>query len=86
MKLNAVRIFVKDWTGLCDFYEKVLGLPLKFKDAKSGWAEFDVGGPSLALERIDPLDKEAQALIGRFLGLSLKVEDIFEVSVEAVRP
>jgi len=79
MKVYAIRIFVKDWEGLCKFYERILSLPLKFKDVKAGWAGFDVGGPSLAFERIDQSDKEARELVGRFLGISLRVKDIVSV-------
>ena len=44
MKLYALRVFVNDWDRACEFYEHTLGLPIKFKDASMGWAEFDVGG------------------------------------------
>ena len=76
MKLIAVRVFAGDWERLCDFYEQMVVLPLKFKDAAAGWAEFDVGGPSLAIERVTENDSEGQALIGRFLGISLRVMNI----------
>jgi predicted enzyme related to lactoylglutathione lyase len=76
MKLYAVRIFVNDWERACQFYEHRLGLPVTFKDASLGWAEFDLGGPHLGLERVADDDDEGQALIGRFLGISLQVDDI----------
>ncbi len=76
MKLYAVRIFVNDWDAACRFYEQQLGLALQFKDAKAGWAEFDVGGARLGLERVADDDAEGQALVGRFLGISLQVDDI----------
>jgi predicted enzyme related to lactoylglutathione lyase len=41
-----------------------------------GWAEYDVGGPSLAVEQLDPEDPEGAALVGRFAGVSLEVADI----------
>ena len=40
-----------------------------------GWAEFEVGGPSLALERVGD-DDEGRSPAGRFLGISLQVADI----------
>ena len=40
-----------------------------------GWAEFDVGGANLGIERAGD-DTESQALVGRFLGVSLQVDDI----------
>jgi predicted enzyme related to lactoylglutathione lyase len=55
-----------------------LSLPEKFSDAGMGWAEFDVGGPSLSVERTDPRDAEAEGLSGRFLGVSLSVDDVDE--------
>lgn len=76
MKLYAVRIFVKDWEQACIFYGDTLNLPVKFKDASAGWAEFDVGGPSLGLERITEADPEAPRLTGRFLAVSFSVDDI----------
>ena len=41
MKLYAVRIFVDDWNAACEFYDEVLGLPLKFKNDEIGWVEFE---------------------------------------------
>ena len=76
MKLYAVRVFVDDWDTACTFYETVLNLPLKFKDSALGWAEFDVGGPSLGIERVSQEDNEESNLVGRFLGISLQVESI----------
>lgn len=71
-----MRILVNDWEHACQFYEHRLGLPVTFKDASLGWAEFDLGGPHLGLERVADDDDEGQALIGRFLGISLQVDDI----------
>ena len=76
MKLYAIRVFVDDWDSACQFYEHVLNLPMKFKDSTLGWAEFDVGGPSLGIERIATGDEEGKNLIGRFLGISLQVDNI----------
>ena len=78
MKLYAVRVFVRDWESACTFYESKLGLTAKFRDDGMGWAEFDVGGPSLAVERVRADDPETEALIGRFVGVSLEVADIYE--------
>ena len=76
MKLYAVRVFVENWESAYHFYEKVLKLPLSFKDDGFGWAEFDIGGPKLGLERVSSGDEEGKKLVGRFLGVSLQVEDI----------
>lgn len=83
MKVYAIRIFVDDWSKACDFYEHTLGLPLEFKDESFGWAEFDVGGPKFGIERVDQNSSlEDQALVGRFLGVSLQVEDAEEIYKE----
>ena len=77
MKLYAVRILVDDWLSACEFYEKKLGLILEFKDESFGWAEFDVGGAKFGIERVDDnASSEDKALIGRFLGVSLQVDDV----------
>ncbi|MES9929586.1 MAG: VOC family protein, partial [Candidatus Thiodiazotropha sp. 6PDIVS] len=72
-----VRIFVDDWLSACEFYEKKLGLTLEFKDESFGWAEFDVGGAKLGIERVDEdASSEDKNLIGRFIGVSLQVDDV----------
>lgn len=77
MKLYAVRILVDDWLSACEFYEKKLGLALEFKDESFGWAEFNVGGAKFGIERVDEdASSEDKALIGRFLGISLQVNDV----------
>ncbi len=76
MKLYAVRVFVEDWDRACEFYEHILGLPVKFKDASMEWAELDVGGPSLAPERVIAEEANERSMTGRFLAVSLRVDDI----------
>ena len=79
MKLYAVRIFVDDWLTSCEFYEKSLGLKLEFKNEDFGWAEFNVGGANLGIERIDSNSSEEEhGLVGRFVGISLKVDSVEE--------
>jgi predicted enzyme related to lactoylglutathione lyase len=75
-RLNTVRIFARDWPLLTAFYRDQLGLAERFVDDRIGWSEYDVGGPSLAIERIDAGDPESVSYAGRFLGISLEVEDI----------
>ena len=75
-RLYALRIFTNDWDASYYFYSDIMGLTEKFADASMGWAEFDVGNASLAIERVDPEDSESRNLVGRFLGISLAVEDI----------
>ena len=78
MKFNiyAVRIFSLNWTRSLAFYKDTIGLPVKFENADMGWAEFDLGGASLGLEQATPSDDDSEHLVGRFVGLSLQVDDI----------
>ena len=77
MKIYAVRIFVSDWNTACKFYEETLELTLEFKDDSFGWAEFNVGGAKFGIERVDDdASAEDKALIGRYLGVSLQVDDV----------
>ena len=74
--LNAVRVYVTDWERSVEFYSKTLGMPVLFEGAEMGWAELDTGPAHLALERVDPTDEEGAELLGRFVSVSLRVEDI----------
>ena len=74
--LYAVRIFAVRWSDIVGFYRDITGLPEKFSDEAMGWAEFDPGGPILAIQRTEPIDEEGAALVGRFLGISVSVADI----------
>jgi hypothetical protein len=60
------------------FYKDTIGLPVKFVNEKMDWAEFDLGGVSLAVERVERNDAEAQSLVGRFVGISIQFENIHE--------
>lgn len=75
-KLNTVRIFTRNWPGARRFYRDTLGLSERFADESLGWAEYDVGGPSLGLEQVAQDDAEGQGYAGRFLGISLEVADL----------
>ncbi len=75
-KLFAVRVFVTDWDRAIRFYSETLGMPVAFRSDEIGWAQMATGEGQLALERVDPSDQEGQALIGRFVGVSLQVSDI----------
>ena len=79
MELYAVRIFVRKWSEACEFYGATLGLTERFRNDDMGWAEFDLGGPCFGLERVRPGDAEGEAMVGRFVGVSLRVDDIEEV-------
>ena len=78
-KFYAQRVFSFRWDESVAFYRDQVGLPLKFQDADMGWAEFDLEGLSLAIERQDPKDPVAQSLVGRFVGISIEVDNIDSV-------
>ncbi len=72
----AARVFTCRWPEAVAFYRDVIGLPLVFSDERLGWAQYDLGGVFLGLERCDPDDPVEQELVGRFAGISLAVDDI----------
>ena len=73
--LSHVRVFVRDFRVAVDFYTKKLGLPLAFEDGKR-WAALDTGEAQLCVEGIEAGDVEGEALIGRFVPVTLRVRDI----------
>ena len=48
-RIGNVYYRAGDMDAAVDFYERVLGLPLKFRDGDN-WAAFDVAGTTFALE------------------------------------
>ncbi|HZM46282.1 MAG TPA: VOC family protein [Burkholderiales bacterium] len=92
-KLFAVRVFVTDWDRAIRFYTETLGMRTTYRNDEIGWAQMATGEGQLALERVEPSDEEGKALVGRFVGVSLQVPDIFatydllvERGVEFVAP
>lgn len=85
MRLYAVRVFVRRWEEACSFYGTVLGLEERYRNDGIGWAEYDVGGPSIGVERVAEGDGEGAALVGRFVGISLRVDDIDAAHRELVQ-
>ena len=75
-KLYSVRVFVSDWEKSVAFYSETLGLSVLFAGPEMGWAELDTGAARLALERVDPNDPESAGLSGRFVAVSLQVDDV----------
>ena len=77
MILNTARVFVNDLNSAHLFYADKLGLPLKFGGPKMGYCVYDAGPCQLVVEPVvadAPADD--QALVGRFTGLSFKVDDL----------
>ena len=54
----------------------MLGFPLTFSDPLAGWAQFELGAADIALERCSPEDNESESLVGRFVGVSIEVDDV----------
>ncbi len=75
-QLQLVRVFVHDWERALAFYTETLGMPVAFESADMGWAQLGLDGAHLAIERLDPEDPEAEGLVGRFVGVSIAVEDL----------
>ncbi len=73
MKLYAVRVFVGDLAAAKRFYADDIGLPVIWEGDES--LGFDVGA-LLIVEPVGEDDDEAEALVGRFVGASLKVDDL----------
>lgn len=76
MKLYAVRIFVVHWEEACHFYGELLGLTERHRNDEFGWAEYDLEGPCLGIERVAADDQESLSYVGRFVGVSLMVDDL----------
>ncbi len=74
--LYAIRVFTLHWPEALAFYRDVVEFPVVFADADMGWAQFQLGGAYIGLEHLDPGDPEAADLVGRFVGVSIEVEDI----------
>jgi catechol 2,3-dioxygenase-like lactoylglutathione lyase family enzyme len=75
-RLSIVRVFVRDFERALRFYTGTLGIPLALRSDAYGWAQLATGQAQLALERLDPSSGE-DALLGRFLGVSLAVADVY---------
>ena len=82
MELYAVRIFVRNWDAACDFYGGTLGLAERFRNDAIGWAEYDLGGPCFGIQFVPEDDEDGLQLVGRFVGISLRVDDIESTYIE----
>lgn len=76
-RLGNVILPADDFGRAVDFYQYVLGLPLKFRDGDR-WAAFDAGGITLALAG------GAERPPGNAIALSFKVENVAAALARAV--
>jgi catechol 2,3-dioxygenase-like lactoylglutathione lyase family enzyme len=74
MRLYGVCVFVDDLAAARGFYGEVLGLPVAWEYAGRA-VGYDVGA-HLIVEAVDRDDAEGRALVGRFVGCSIAVDDI----------
>ena len=77
--IQHLRLFAlpPEWAAVVAFYGDTLGLRLRSRSDKKGLALFALGPrDSLSVERADPKDREAKKLVGRFVGVSIEVDDI----------
>ena len=79
MKIGFVTVFVTDFDKSLDFYTKTLGMELDYTD-KANWAQFNSGEDiSLAILKCAPDHVEhGSKMVGRFVGVTLMVDDIEE--------
>ena len=78
-RLRHLRVFAfpADWADTVEFYGDTLGLRLRSREDKTGVAVFSLGGKeTLSVERANPRDREEKKLVGRFVGVSIEVDDI----------
>ena len=80
-----VRVWVSDLDRSVRFYEEKLGMTLASRAENFAWAEFDTGACRIALEEVQPEARlrlaadaqEEEPLLGRFVGVSLAVDDVY---------
>lgn len=77
MHLSAIRVFVDDLATARHFYEKTLGLSMSWSDQAA--LGFDLGS-ELVIESVSAdSEPEDRALVGRFTGCCIAVDDIKSV-------
>ena len=77
--LQHLRLFAfpPAWAEVVAFYADTLGLRRRVLDKKKGFAVFALGPrDTLSIERANPKDREEKKLVGRFVGVSIEVDDI----------
>jgi predicted enzyme related to lactoylglutathione lyase len=78
LPLAAVRVFVRDLDEAIAFYQTNFDWPITGGSASEGYCVFNVGGNINVV--IEPVafdaDEEDQAYVGRFTGISFRVDDI----------
>jgi catechol 2,3-dioxygenase-like lactoylglutathione lyase family enzyme len=76
-EVNYIRVGVSDAQQAREFYEDTLGMQLIVDRSDDGYLLFSIGNITLIVETTSPEDMELPK--GRYLGISLKVQDINNV-------
>lgn len=77
-RLYTFRVFVDDWDKANAFYEDTLGLDVFFRNREMGWAEFQMENCNVGVELVAPDDDEKMAMVGRLVGVTLRVDDVHD--------
>lgn len=83
--IQHLRVFAfpAEWSDAVAFYGDTLGLYPLTRQEKDGVAVFRLGPhDTLSVERSNPKDRKEKKLVGRFLGVSIEVDDIRRVYKE----
>jgi catechol 2,3-dioxygenase-like lactoylglutathione lyase family enzyme len=75
-QVSYLRVGSSDLHKARQFYEEVLGLQLISQNIDKGYLLFSLAGITLIIERTD---ENSDLCPCRYLGISLKVQNIFEV-------
>jgi len=75
-KVTYIRIGVSDFQKAEDFYVNIMGLPVISKNVEDEYILFNLTGITLIVEKSGENDELCPC---RYLGISLKVRDIFEI-------
>jgi predicted enzyme related to lactoylglutathione lyase len=82
LRLWYVNLFVSDLERAIEFYERKLGLPLRFRHDEFGYAAFGTEGAGLSLARVERGAENFAELVGRHTGVGLGVPDIHAAHAE----
>lgn len=83
MRLYGIRLFVDDFAKAKAFYTDVLGLEIAWDMSEHAAMGLNVGAAELIVEGVSG-DPEQGDLVGRFVGVSLQVDDI-DATYEALK-
>jgi catechol 2,3-dioxygenase-like lactoylglutathione lyase family enzyme len=76
LQVSYIRVSTSDLDRARQFYEDILGLPLITQNFENGYLLFSLAGITLIIELND--EKESDLCVCRYLGISLKVQNIFD--------